>query len=128
MRKRLLWIGGLLCLVALAVAGWVAWDRLTLRPGVTPENFKRLYGGMTEKEAEAILGRPPDTRWRDSGRHWDSWSGEEIEITLAVTEYAGPGESWVSFGEMTRSDGSVQTYRGEPPPSLLVRLRERFMQ
>jgi len=46
-------------LVAMAVILLLLIDRRP-RPGITPENFKRLYVGMPEADAKAILGRKAD--------------------------------------------------------------------
>ena len=60
--------------VLLAVVGFSIWALRPspVEPGVTPENFRRLYTRMTKKEIEAILGEPNRTyphlvEWHENG-------------------------------------------------------------
>src|SRR5689334_8550710 len=73
--KRLLWsLGGVTTLVL--VAALAVCVARALEDRVTPENCDRIKVGMTEREVEAILGRPAD------GRQWFAswWIGEEWAI------------------------------------------------
>jgi hypothetical protein len=56
MSKRvfLLGVGIALLGLGLAFTDWV----LSLRPGVTEANVKRIRAGMTEREVETLLGKP----------------------------------------------------------------------
>jgi len=53
-RVYLLGVGLALVALALAVTDWA----LSLRPGVTETNAKRIRVGMTAEKVETILGRP----------------------------------------------------------------------
>jgi hypothetical protein len=56
MSRRVYLLGLGLALVALALA-FTDWA-LSLQPGVTEANVRRIQPGMTEAEVEALLGRP----------------------------------------------------------------------
>jgi hypothetical protein len=58
MSRQVFLLGVGLCLIALAFA--VTDHLLTLQPGVTEANVKRIRKGMSEEEVQAILGRAPD--------------------------------------------------------------------
>jgi hypothetical protein len=53
------WIVAAGGLASLVCAGLVVLAILPARPGITWTNFNRLESGMTQAEAEAILGGPP---------------------------------------------------------------------
>jgi hypothetical protein len=116
--RRLLWIDGFLCLAAVVLAAWVAWDRLTPRPGVTPEKFKRLHREMTEKEAEAILGRPANgSEWIIGGhRRWWSDEGTTLELFVcdAWVQGSGPQGPYLMDGRLQLSDGTTLELREKP--------------
>jgi hypothetical protein len=125
MRKRLVWVDGFLCLAALAVAAAVTLERLTPRPGVTPENFKRLHKGMTEQEAEAILGRKADGHLDGGGRgHNVSWWHEgECHLGLWSPPFGLQSPSSVMDGHMVLPDGSTLPLREKPGNWPLDKLR-----
>src|SRR5690349_7307465 len=58
-RRRLLLGAGALALLGLAAGLTVWWAGP--RPGVTLDNFRRLRPGMTDAQAERLLGRPADS-------------------------------------------------------------------
>ncbi len=98
MCKRLLWIGGLV--LGLVVLGLVVVviDRPP-KPGVTPANFQRLHEGMSEKEAEAILGRPADFESIGIDSLTHTWVEGGVTIILEVSE------RWVVFSKPPKTDG-----------------------
>jgi hypothetical protein len=55
-RRRVLLLGSVAVVVALAVAVWMVWPR----PGVTWANAAKIREGMTRSEVEAILGGTPE--------------------------------------------------------------------
>src|SRR5262245_13673245 len=67
-RRRLtIFVLTALCSVAVAVIVWA----VTPRSGVTRASFEQLREGMSQKEVEALMGRPPDGveqhRWINDG-------------------------------------------------------------
>jgi hypothetical protein len=58
-RVYLLGVGLALVALALAVTDWA----LSLQPGVTEANVRRIREGMTLAEAERLLGGPPQMAW-----------------------------------------------------------------
>ena len=90
MRKQLLWLGGLfLCLAVLGLVVVLTYRDLVsdhVTPGVTPENFKRLYAGMSEREAEAILGRPTDGKIYKTGNHYSIWRENGMFVIQRVSD------------------------------------------
>src|SRR5947209_17090532 len=54
-RRRVLLLGSVAVVAALAVAVWMVWPR---RSVITRENIDRITDGMTLDEVEAILGGP----------------------------------------------------------------------
>jgi hypothetical protein len=79
MSRRIYLLGLGLALVALALA-FTDWA-LSLQPGVTEANAKRIRQGMTLGEVEALLGGPASTAGRDKcggdwQRQWQCTRGE----------------------------------------------------
>ena len=117
MRKRLLWIGGLiLCLAALALGAVLTCRDLAaarVKPGVTPENFARLYAGMSEREAEAILGRPSDSQLLFSFNHYSNWEENGTIVSLRVTDILIREDRQPSLieGQLRLSDGTTVELR-----------------
>jgi hypothetical protein len=67
-RVYLLGVGLALVALALAVTDWA----LSLQPGVTEANVKRIRAGMSLEEAEALLGGPAQRAGRDRcGGAWE---------------------------------------------------------
>jgi hypothetical protein len=92
MRKRrlLVWAGGL---AFVAVVAWyvVLATRPKYNPSVTPENFYRLRLGMTQQEAEAILGEPwEEGEWESLGRHV-YWRGEQVSVSVGFCDELASG-------------------------------------
>lgn len=75
--NRKLWIV-LLLVAGLGVAGFLAWFRVPLGPGVTKANCNMIHPGMTEAEVEVILGQPgKEAGWdTKSNERTMAWSGE----------------------------------------------------
>ncbi len=79
----LLGVGLALVGLALGVTDWA----LSLRPGVTEANFRRIRPGMRLSEAEAILGGPPqcDVPPEPTGEVCWPWRGEEGRVYIAFS-------------------------------------------
>jgi hypothetical protein len=111
MSRRVYLLGLGLALVALALA-FTDWT-LSLRPGVSEANARRIRLGMSLSEVERILGRPPDgesvmpLRGVGSAFHWGD--GATGTILVQLDEQA---RVW-----------RVEYNPGENPDSLLTRLR-----
>ena len=98
----LLGVGLALVALALAFTDWA----LSLRYGVTEENFQRIREGMTLQEVESILGR--------AGDQLPGWA------------YVWEGANWrilVGVGAEGRVTGKALLPQDEAPPNLLARLR-----
>ena len=63
-RRKLAWIGGLLCLIAAGLL--FAWLQMGGRLNV--DGFSQIEPGMTQAEVEALLGGPPGNYGRYSGK------------------------------------------------------------
>jgi hypothetical protein len=133
MHKRLLWISGI------AVGGtsllWVVMLLLARPPipGITPENFKRLYAGMSEEEAIAILGRKPRPGGRMTHHHLDNWDESDCQVHLDTcdiwTPNFGPQGPTLSHGHMRLADGTTLELRPEPEHlPLYYRIKRSFAQ
>jgi hypothetical protein len=83
MSGRVYLLGDGLALVALAL-GFTDWA-LSLQPGVTEANVKRIRTGMTLGQVEAILGPPGGT-----GYHASTWAIPGTPTVWVVAGYAGP--------------------------------------
>jgi hypothetical protein len=83
-RRRVLLLGSVAVVAALAVAVWV-WPRPS---AITVENAERIQNGMTRAEVEAILGGPA------------RWEASSDAVTTARHGHARPSEppdhQWVS--------------------------------
>lgn len=55
-RRLLLGVGAVVLLGGLALFHWLT----APTPGVTWDNFRRLRKGMSARQVEALLGKPPD--------------------------------------------------------------------
>jgi hypothetical protein len=80
-RRALLWLAGL----ALVIAALFLTDRLLWAPGLTEDNVRRIWPGMTLAEVEALLGGPaaetvemptddPAYRWHRKWRDGAAWA------------------------------------------------------
>ncbi len=112
MPKLLQWCSGVLLAVTILAMALVLLLSRPPAPGVSPENFQRLYRGMTEAEALAILGRKPD---HDGGvGNQDIWDEAGCQIYLDIVDGAGvpnfgPNGPYLSRGTMTLPDGTALT-------------------
>jgi hypothetical protein len=86
-RVYLLGVGLALVALALAVTDWA----LSLRPGVTEANVRRIQTGMTRQQAEPFLGRPPDHTYRlwARGIPWEPavgclWVGDAVSVQVGI--------------------------------------------
>ena len=112
-RVYLLGIGLALMALAFAFTDWA----VSLQPGVTEANVKRLRTGMPLSEVERILGRPADSEfrapvlsWPPQPRPYDGyWHG-------------GEGTAWVIFNA-DRTVRAAVFDRTSPTGGLLSRLR-----
>ena len=110
MSRRVYLLGVGIALVALALA-FTDWA-LSLRPGVTEANAKRIRAGMTLEQVESILGSRPNERI-------DRWRGGPPE---ACAWYGAGGVIIVDFrknGRVRRGDWNADG----PEPNPLARLR-----
>ena len=133
--KRLLLIFG--CLAAVLLAGYVTLRLTAPRHRITPENIRAIKKGMTEQEAEEILGAPAGDYSSAKNREWfvdtinfRDGTGSTIplfSLSDLVEKRGGKfwvGDEaiiWVSFdeaGQATEMYGSVF-----PNESLLAKLR-----
>lgn len=83
MKKTLITVGVVILCISAYLTMSVA---LTPTPGVTVDNFKRLYNGMPFKDAEALLGERPVTAGVSASgaiviRLW-GWHKEQLCIHL----------------------------------------------
>jgi hypothetical protein len=114
-RVYLLGLGLALVVGAFFVIDWA----LSLRPGVTEANVRRIRQGVARREADTLLGTRPAYRGRFHSRP------DEV---LWVACYRGPeGEAHV----VTDGDGRVRFAEwlpaaAAPPSPLLARLRAWF--
>jgi hypothetical protein len=109
--KRLLWgLGGVTALVL--VAALAVYVVRALEDRITPENFDRIREGMTEREVNAILGRPADHRrdiaWGDPSTLL-TWVGDRF---LIVTNLDERGTVDRKIGQEV--EGSVWAEPGKP--------------
>jgi hypothetical protein len=104
-RRRLLLGAGALAWLGLA-GGLVVW--LTHpQPGVTRANFYRLRVGMTEQEAEAILGRPETVDGESYRCCNKGWKEGDLFILLEFLD------GHLRRGEMEAGDTWQETVPGE---------------
>jgi hypothetical protein len=86
--------------VSLALAIAPAAIFLTAEPNpVTPTNYARISGGMTDAEVEAILG-PAGISHRDGGQYSKGW--ENREFVMSVTFDAEGRATGKACGELRR--------------------------
>jgi hypothetical protein len=74
-------------------------------PGVTRGNFQRLHGGMTERQAEAILGSAGDREFGIGPGVYKTWQGEGFRIVLEFSDLAEDAK--VTHGWLLADDGQV---------------------
>jgi hypothetical protein len=110
-RVYLLGVGLALVALALALTDWA----LSLQPGVTEANFRRIRVGMTIEEVETLLGGP----------------GEIINQQLVCLDFHWYGDTGLAVVALDRR-GDDQTWRVTesvwrpfyaPVPGPLARLR-----
>jgi hypothetical protein len=111
MTKRMLLAFGLLfCLALVALVGV---SRLRPpKPGVTPENFRRLYKGVSEPEAEAVLGGPGKVAGHMTFQHGTAWEGEHCRVCIWFSELR-PGWS-AETGTLKTDDGQTIDLPSQP--------------
>ena len=120
MSRRVFLLGVGLALVALALA-FTDWT-LSLQPGVTEANVKRIRPGMTLAEVKAILGPLPDDDYSDASNVL-AVARESLENVGVVWE-GTPGKVVVWMDPNDIRVHSVEWLsRNSEPPRLLSRLR-----
>ncbi len=120
-RVYLAGVGIALVGLALGVTDWA----LSLQPGVTEANVRRIRTGKTRGEAEAILGGPPQ-----EGCSWRGWRHLNNDGTVAGRVPDGAQAIWesphgraeVHFDQRDRVERATWLAWGEPP-GFLARLR-----
>jgi len=96
-------------------------------PGVTPENFRRLHRGMTEKEVEAIMGRPGGSRIGVTGSHCTYWRESHHTVVIGFSDIWMWGiDSGAQDGKMATKDGLELELRDEPPSLGLRKAYQTF--
>ena len=124
MSRRVYLLGVGLALVALALA-FTDWA-LSLRPGVTEMNAKRIRPGMTLAEVEAIVGKPnlgglvlPSPAPPFEGEEWVP----EVESGTLIWE-SSDGSIFVEFNRKGVATGETTWIpSNDARPGLLARLR-----
>jgi hypothetical protein len=114
-RVYLLGVGLTLVALALAITDWA----LSLRPGVTEANVKRIRPGMTTAEVEAILGSAGVCVVRGYSSHGPMTNCRHLEFSF--WRWSGPaGRAWVYV-----DDSSVvgAGFERSERPNPLARLR-----
>jgi hypothetical protein len=112
-RKLLLFIIVAAVMVPLVAIG-IYWT-IPPKPAITLENFRRLHGGMTQEQVEAILGskgKTTETRYADKGTFSTvRWQGNEgaIWITFVIYPSGYPAE-----GEFTKEDAISERLAAKP--------------
>jgi hypothetical protein len=122
--KRWLLIALLLAPFGLALG--VAVFRPPPKPGVTPENFRRLHKGMSQAEVEAILGESADvvTPTSKCTVHW--WFRPEFAVCIHYSSTPGKGVEGGIIGRGSKGlrmrdrlalpDWLAGLFRQEPEP------------
>jgi hypothetical protein len=88
----------------------------TAGAGVTPDNFHRLRVGMTEREVEAILGKPGEPVLYTTFGPDTFWSGEHCRVNVWF------GRGGVACAELAGDDG-LQEFLPDRDPSFWDHLR-----
>ncbi len=112
MSRRVYLLGVAVALVGLAL-GFTDWA-LSLRPGVTEANTRRVREGMTRAEVEAILGGP-GTLWIPPHRPTPPsttyfWTGPRGEAVIRFSASTGPGD-FVKSVHFKRTEGTSRLAR-----------------
>ena len=97
MSRRVYLLGVGLALVALALA-FTDWA-LSLRPGVTEANVRRLRLGMRAQEVEALLGGAET--WLTSDRGIVVWSGNGGTVIIVFDDRRRTEQIHVGSGPVT---------------------------
>jgi hypothetical protein len=113
MRSRRLLVGAL---ALLGLAGGLVVCLTYPRPGVTRANFYRLRAGITEQEAEAILGRPGAVDGESYRCCSKAWKEGDLFVILEFLD------GHLRRGEMEDGDTGQETVP-RASNSLLDRLR-----
>ena len=116
-RVYLLGVGITLAALALAFTDWA----LSLQPGVTEANVRRIRVVMTPAEVEALLGGPPVAvgikSWPDVGRTMDQWPCQGAWVWKGAT-----GAAWVWMDGASRVQ-HAEWVPNDAYPGPLSRLR-----
>jgi hypothetical protein len=108
MRRRLLL--SLVAYVGLAVAvTLVHRSRHQVSPEI--ETFQRLHKGMTEEQAEAIIGRPANFRFGFTLRQCKVWYGDGWSVCICFSDLMGGG---ADEGHFQAGDGTKLPLRERP--------------
>jgi hypothetical protein len=118
-RNRWILLGGSLAMLSIAIL--IHFALWSARPGVTGPNFARLEMGMTQSEAEEILGGPPSYT-APNGREWIGLMFLRGKVGCSTREVWGGNDATVMIyfdaqGQLVEKD------RFDAEESLRTRLR-----
>ena len=112
----LLGVGLALVALGLALTDWA----LSLRPGVTEANVKRIRPGMLVTDVIALLGEPP---LKGSALLAAEWKGRD-DMNVALVWHGADGEVFVLVDHERRVVKVAAWYpSGNARPGVLARLR-----
>jgi hypothetical protein len=107
MKKRRIVLVLLLLVGACLIVGALFAPR-PLKPGVSVENFNRLYVGMPAKKVTTILGRGPDSARADhADRYYVVWNTDD-GMRLKITHWFD-GSQAIESASLSIRDGTEET-------------------
>jgi hypothetical protein len=121
MRLKRIYIAIVLLAVPL-LAFLVAKQHKVPSPGVTLANFNQLHKGMSEKEVEAIMGKPGNSVVHFSPSHMTKWSDSPYSLSIIFNDNNGRAV----YGALYIAGKMEDNLREEPPPSFFKRMANFF--